>query len=63
MGILTKLELEYDGEAVEKFLQFFRKFCDEFEPLTVKLGSDKIKYKEAIKELDTLAHNTVYNLR
>lgn len=63
MGILTKLELEYEGDMVEKFLHFFRKLCDEFEPLAVKLGSDKIKYKEAIKELDTLAHNTAWAAR
>lgn len=63
MGILTKLELEYDVDEVEKFLEFFRKMCDGFEPLIIKLGNDKMKYKEAINELETLAHNTAWAAR
>ena len=58
MGILTKLELDYEIDDIEKFLQFFRTMCDRFEPLIIKLGSDSMRYKEAIKELETLAHNT-----
>ncbi|EOI9925574.1 histidine phosphotransferase, partial [Campylobacter coli] len=49
MGILTKLELDYEIDDIEKFLQFFRTMCDRFEPLIIKLGSDSVRYKEAIK--------------
>lgn len=63
MGILKSLELEYDLDDIEKFLQFFRTMCDKFEPLIIKLGSDKQKYKEAVKELETLAHNTAWAAR
>lgn len=37
--------------------------CDRFEPLIIKLGSDSVRYKEAIKELETLAHNTAWAAR
>ena len=63
MGILSKLELNYETEDIEKFLQFFRTMCDKFEPLIIKLGSDSTKYKEALKELETLAHNTAWAAR
>ncbi len=63
MGILTKLELDYEIDDIEKFLQFFRTMCDRFEPLIIKLGSDSVRYKEAIKELETLAHNTAWAAR
>ncbi len=63
MGILTSLELEYDSDDIEKFLHFFRTMCDKFEPLIIKLGSDSQKYKEALKELETLAHNTAWAAR
>ncbi|ECO2660732.1 histidine phosphotransferase [Campylobacter jejuni] len=63
MGILTKLELDYEINDIEKFLQFFRTMCDRFEPLIIKLGSDSVRYKEAIKELETLAHNTAWAAR
>ncbi len=50
MGILTKLELDYEIDDIEKFL-------------IIKLGSDSVRYKEAIKELETLAHNTAWAAR
>lgn len=37
--------------------------CDRFEPLIIQLGSDSVRYKEAIKELETLAHNTAWAAR
>ncbi|MED7853053.1 hypothetical protein VWN94_10730, partial [Campylobacter coli] len=37
MGILTKLELDYEIDDIEKFLQFFRTMCDRFEPLIIQL--------------------------
>lgn len=63
MGILKSLELEHDIDEVEKFLHFFRTMCDRFEPLIIRLGSDKQGYKGAIKELETLAHNTAWAAR
>ena len=63
MGILTQLESDYENDDIEKFLHFFRTMCDNFEPLIIKLGSDSLKYKEAIKELENLAHNTAWAAR
>ncbi|MCX2683256.1 histidine phosphotransferase [Campylobacter sp. MIT 21-1685] len=63
MGILTQLECEYDIDDVEKFLEFFRKMCDSFEPLIIKLGANALKYKEAVNELENLIHNTAWAAR
>lgn len=57
MGLLTQLELDFRGDDVEKFLHYFRILCDNFERLIIKIGTDKERYKEGIKELETLAHN------
>lgn len=57
MGLLTQLELDFHSDDVEKFLHYFRILCDNFEPSIIKLGADKDRYKEGIKELETLAHN------
>lgn len=62
MGILEKLELDYEIDDIEKFLQFFRIMCDKFEPLIIQL-SIKEKYKEAILEIERLAHNTAWAAR
>lgn len=62
MGILQSLELDFDHDDIEKFLQFFRKLCDDFEPLIIKL-EDKNKYKTALKELEILVHNTAWASR
>lgn len=57
MGLLTQLELDFTGDDVEKFLHYFRILCDNFEPSIIKIGTDSQRYKEGIKELETLAHN------
>lgn len=57
MGLLTQLELDFSNDDVEKFLHYFRILCDNFEPLIIKIGTDKERYKEGVKELETLAHN------
>lgn len=51
MGILTKLELDYEIDDIEKIFTIFRTMCDRFEPLIIQLGSDSVRYKEAIKNL------------
>lgn len=61
MGILKKLEIDFEADDVEKFLHFFRTMADSFEPLIIKLEGDK--YKEALKEIQTLAHNTAWAAR
>ncbi|KAA6224777.1 MULTISPECIES: histidine phosphotransferase [unclassified Campylobacter] len=63
MGILRSLEMEHDIDDVDKFLQYFRTMCDSFEPLIIKLTSDSEKYKEAINEIERLAHNTAWAAR
>lgn len=57
MGLLTQLELDFNNDDVEKFLHYFRILCDNFERLIIKISADKERYKEGIKELETLAHN------
>lgn len=63
MGILQNLEQDFEHDDIEKFLQFFRTMCDQFEPLIIKLASDTDKYKQAINELEILAHNTAWASR
>ncbi|AJC85189.1 hypothetical protein [Campylobacter peloridis] len=60
MGILEQLELDYELEEIERFLYFFRSLCDILEPLIVKLSSDSLKYKEALKDLEQNIHNVVW---
>ncbi|MCV3371289.1 histidine phosphotransferase [Campylobacter lari] len=60
MGILEQLELDYELEEIERFLYFFRSLCDVLEPLIVKLSSDSLKYKEALKDLEQNIHNVVW---
>ncbi|AJC93051.1 hypothetical protein CSUB8523_1558 [Campylobacter subantarcticus LMG 24377] len=60
MGILEQLELDYELEEIERFLYFFRSLCDVLEPLIVKLSSDSLKYKEALKDLGQNIHNVVW---
>ena len=57
MGVLTQLENDFKGDDVEKFLHFFRILCDNFEPLIIKISESKERYKEGLRELETLAHN------
>ena len=61
MGLLKNLELDFDTDDIERFLHFFRIMSDSLEPLIIKLESDK--YKEALKEIQTLAHNTAWAAR
>ncbi|ASQ31127.1 hypothetical protein CAV_1519 [Campylobacter avium LMG 24591] len=61
MGLLAQLELEYESDDVEKFLHFFRIMADSLEPLIIKLESKA--YKTALKEIQSLAHNTAWAAR
>ena len=61
MGLLAQLELEYESDDVEKFLHFFRIMADSFEPLIIKLEGKA--YKTALKEIQSLAHNTAWAAR
>ncbi|TQR54223.1 histidine phosphotransferase [Campylobacter troglodytis] len=63
MGLLKTLELEFQHDEVEKFLHFFRILCDNFEPLIIKISQDKERYKEGLREIDTLAHNLAWAAR
>lgn len=60
MGILEQLEIDYELEEIERFLYFFRSLCDVLEPLIVKLSSDSLKYKEALRDLEQNIHNVVW---
>lgn len=57
MGLLEQLEIDHEGDLVDKFLVFFRTLCDKFEPLVAQLELSEIKYKESLEELIRLTHN------
>lgn len=56
MGILEKLEIDYDLDIVEDFLSHYGIMCDSMEPVIIDLAK-KEKYKEKINELFRIFHN------
>lgn len=56
LGLLGKLELEYDFDLVDDFMTHFNIFCDALEPVIIAL-SDELKYKDKINELFRMFHN------
>lgn len=57
MGIYKQLEIDYEIDIVDDFLEHLLIVCDALERLIISL-SDKEKYKESINELFRIFHNT-----
>lgn len=56
LGLLGKLELEFDFDIVDDFMTHFNIFCDALEPVIISL-SNKEKYSDKINELFRMFHN------
>lgn len=56
LGLLGKLELEFDFDIVDDFMTHFNIFCDGLEPVIISL-SNKEKYFDKINELFRMFHN------
>ncbi|MBZ7986757.1 Hpt domain-containing protein [Campylobacter canadensis] len=56
LGLLEKLELEFEFDLVDDFMTHFGIFCDGLEPLIVSL-LNKDKYKENVAELFRMFHS------
>lgn len=56
LGLLEKLELEFDFDLVDDFMTHFSIFCDGLEPLIISLLNQD-KYKDNIAELFRMFHS------
>ena len=57
MGIYRQLEIDYEIDTVDEFLEHFSIACDVLERLIVSLNN-KEKYKDNINQLFRIFHNT-----
>ncbi len=56
MGIYKQLEIDFDLDIVEDFVNHFAVMCENLEPLIIDLGKAE-KYEENIGELFRIFHN------
>jgi len=56
MGIKSELELNFDLEIVEDFLEHFEMMCDVLEPIILDL-SNSVNYEDDVNELFRIFHN------
>ena len=56
MGIYTQLEIDFDLDIVEDFVNHFAVMCENLEPLIIDLSKAE-KYEENIGELFRIFHN------
>jgi two-component system chemotaxis sensor kinase CheA len=56
MGILKKLEQEFDFEIVDEFLDHYEIMSDALEPSIQKLSKEET-YEDGVEELFRIAHN------
>ena len=56
MGILAKLEIDYDLDIVEEFISHFSFMCESLETLIINLEKEEY-YSENIQELFRIFHN------
>jgi two-component system chemotaxis sensor kinase CheA len=56
MGIYSQLEIDFDLDIVEDFVNHFAVMCENLEPLIINLNKPE-KYEENIGELFRIFHN------
>ncbi len=56
MGIYTQLEIDFDLDIVEDFVNHYAVMCENLEPLIIDLNKAE-KYEDNIRELFRIFHN------
>lgn len=56
MGLYTQLEIDFDLDIVEDFINHYSIMCENMEPLIINLNKQE-NFKENIRELFRIYHN------